>query len=478
VNLYSFMRRISDTMRFSSVQKNIPVVIIPPRPDYIQVFVDGQKLHQVLLNLLGNAIKFTHRGQVVLSLHVSHELDDSTKMCNLEFLVRDEGCGIDEMFLRDWKFNGAEKFRETEEGKLQGGSGIGLSVVQGLLDSMGTRLNLESQMGHGTSASFILKDVSYEPTSAPAIRFTQVLLLDPDKVIDKTRDLCDLGDICSSVWCLEYQVVSTLSAYAAGTLVLVPCSAAAAGHLVQIEKSGLVFIRLCNEPSSCQECSGSLNQAAHMSVPVSVFDVFEILCGEQRTPKWAFAAEGPHPKATAQGFIARVASSSSSPPSYSPSRHRRRQSALAIMCSMSPSSAKSGAGSLPSIERAKVLVVDDNALMRQVISSQLQKIGFQRIAVAESGLEAVALLTNRDEHQFDVCLCDNQMPVISGLEVARKVRNFEADNPGLIRVPIVMHSASLINANDMSNDADGFIEKPFTRSKIISSLEKYVCFPS
>ena len=299
VSLYDFVRRISDSLRFTAMQKGISFVIVPPKPELTEVYVDGPKLTQIVLNLIGNAVKFTPKnGRVEFSLQVTH-VDESTRMCNLEFGICDDGCGIDSNFLTAFERNGAEKFRQTEEGQRLGGSGIGLSVVQGLLKSMGSQLHLQSKTNQGTSARFELMDISYESGLAKATRFEQVVLLDPQGVVN--WGLCEFGRICTDVWSLKFQQVASLPVFAMDTLVILPCSMASTNQLSQIEQSGSYFVRLCNEPSSCQECKLTSRQLAHMSLPFSIFDLYDIVCGEKRSLLWAHTSS--HPKAVAQGLI-------------------------------------------------------------------------------------------------------------------------------------------------------------------------------
>ncbi len=112
---------------------------VPPR-----VVLDGRHLRQVLLNLLGNAIKFTAQGEVVLEIAADGD--------QLTFEVRDTGAGIapeelDKIF---------EAFTQTDSGAAAGGTGLGLTISRHLLRSMGSDLNVDSTVGKGSCFHFTL----------------------------------------------------------------------------------------------------------------------------------------------------------------------------------------------------------------------------------------------------------------------------------------------------------------------------------
>lgn len=110
------------------------------------LLVDSQRLHQVISNLLNNAIKFTHKGQV--------EFGYKTKKGDrfIEFYVRDTGIGIPE----DMQQNIFDKFRQVEEGstRMYGGTGIGLFISKHIVEMMGGSIRVESVVGEGSVFTF------------------------------------------------------------------------------------------------------------------------------------------------------------------------------------------------------------------------------------------------------------------------------------------------------------------------------------
>ena len=118
--------------------------------DDVWLFVDAQRLQQVLVNLVGNACKFTRQGEVVLTIHI--EVREGRARC--AFAISDTGIGMDEDTVRRI----GEPFFQSTEGYNRefGGTGLGLSIVKSLLDAMDSKLDVCSEIGRGSTFSFTL----------------------------------------------------------------------------------------------------------------------------------------------------------------------------------------------------------------------------------------------------------------------------------------------------------------------------------
>ena len=126
-----------------------------------RLILDGRHMRQVLLNLLGNAVKFTDRGEILLMLSRS---EDGRLYCE----VRDTGIGIEEKNLEEI----FEAFRQTRDGSTAGGTGLGLTISQRLVASMGGELRVKSKPGVGSSFYFVIplvpaQDAGGDETCAP-----------------------------------------------------------------------------------------------------------------------------------------------------------------------------------------------------------------------------------------------------------------------------------------------------------------------
>lgn len=130
--------------------KRIPAVLLG----------DPVRLHQIILNLVSNAVKFTTKGEITVSVGLAAEDDEKV---SVEFVVKDTGIGIADSKLG----NIFENFQQATSGtsRLYGGTGLGLAIVKQLVEAQGGVINVVSKVGEGSAFSFIL---SFQKTKAKA----------------------------------------------------------------------------------------------------------------------------------------------------------------------------------------------------------------------------------------------------------------------------------------------------------------------
>jgi CheY-like chemotaxis protein len=133
---------------------------------------DPVRLHQIILNLVSNAVKFTAKGGITVSVRLQNE---DEKQATIEFSVTDTGIGIAENKL-DRIF---ENFQQASSGtsRLYGGTGLGLAIVRQLVEPQGGSISVKSKIDEGTTFSFIL---SFQKTNAKASAETEIVKLDTD----------------------------------------------------------------------------------------------------------------------------------------------------------------------------------------------------------------------------------------------------------------------------------------------------------
>jgi len=151
-------------------------------PRYI--YTDGTKLRQVLLNILGNAIKFTQQGEVILSVKsTADEADGIAKKYNLNFSISDTGRGIAPEELTKL----FEAFSQTASGRdAQEGTGLGLAISRQFVQLMGGDITVESELGKGTTFKFSIEvKLGQEPAIDSHISQHKILGLAPDQPIYK-----------------------------------------------------------------------------------------------------------------------------------------------------------------------------------------------------------------------------------------------------------------------------------------------------
>ncbi|MBA4317858.1 MAG: histidine kinase, partial [Flavobacterium sp.] len=133
---------------------------------------DPVRLHQIILNLVSNAIKFTSKGKITVSVHLLNEDEEST---TVEFAISDTGIGIDETKMD----NIFDNFQQATSGtsRLYGGTGLGLAIVKQLVEPQGGTVSVKSKIGEGSTFSFTL---CFQKTNADAQLETEIVELETE----------------------------------------------------------------------------------------------------------------------------------------------------------------------------------------------------------------------------------------------------------------------------------------------------------
>jgi signal transduction histidine kinase/DNA-binding response OmpR family regulator len=157
------MQRAAKTLAFNAQTKGVHLHVSLPATPLPVVLGDAGRLHQVLLNLLNNALKFTHVGDVTATVDVSHYEGGQV---HLEFCVSDTGIGIEaDKYEQIFRSFGQAASSTT---RLYGGTGLGLAICQRLVELQGGRIWLDSQPGRGSRFFFSLPFAVSEQPVAPA----------------------------------------------------------------------------------------------------------------------------------------------------------------------------------------------------------------------------------------------------------------------------------------------------------------------
>ncbi len=161
-DIYNLLKTLESMLRFKAESKGIHLILscAPTVPQFIKT--DQQKLRQVLINLVGNGLKFTQAGQVTLTVEVGTPAPDEpfpaearsnrerSHPQTLRFTISDSGPGIAPGELQQL----FESFSQGQQGQLQGGTGLGLAISKGFIQLMGGDIQVRSQLGRGSQFSF------------------------------------------------------------------------------------------------------------------------------------------------------------------------------------------------------------------------------------------------------------------------------------------------------------------------------------
>ncbi len=157
VNLYGILKELEQIFTFQAKKKEIDLSfeISPVIPKYL--VLDHVRIRQILLNLIGNAIKFTHHGYVKLIVESIENIEDSSKV-NLIIKVKDTGIGISPAQVK--KIFEAFYQQEGQSTRKYGGSGLGLTISRRLIEMMNGTISIESFPGKGTIFSVNMNNIS------------------------------------------------------------------------------------------------------------------------------------------------------------------------------------------------------------------------------------------------------------------------------------------------------------------------------
>lgn len=415
---------------------------------------DALRLRQILLNLLGNAIKFTERGEVVLRIAPRGTTVDAhgTPQVALEFSLQDSGIGIP-----------ADKLEHIFEGFSQaegsttrrfGGTGLGLTISKRLTELMGGTLQVQSTVGKGSRFYFTLRlAVSRQTVQRPApLLFdnqrARVLIVD-----DNAQARVVLSDVAQALGWDSVCVDSGANALA--QLAPNPATPGVAATppfqivLIDWHMPGLdgwetarqIRQRLAATPAGTP---------AHAPILILVSARSESHF-EQRTAR---------EKELFDGFLGKPVTASMLHDVVQGARVQREGHPVADASRLAPQS-------LPGL---RLLLVEDNQLNQQIATELLTLSGAQ-VQVASGGLEGVAMAL-ASEPPFDAILMDMQMPDIDGLEATRRLRA----EPRMADVPIIAMTANVM-ADDQQRCRDAgmvdHIGKPIDLQQLVQTIQRH-----
>ena len=427
-NLTDVLKKISTVIAQRAGEKNLDY-LLDIAPEVNQALVgDPMRLSQVLINLCGNAVKFTERGEIVLSVAQLPDREDGR--VRLQITVRDSGIGLSRTEIERLfqPFNQAD----NSTTRRYGGTGLGLAISRMLVDMMGGRIWVESTPGRGSAFKFTASfGMAAKPPSAPELAPRLPPGLKALVIDESVAARAIQATLLASLGCTAQSAASLDEAQA--------CLRQGAFDLVLIDAR--LFHR--DEP-------GALALTAASSIRLIVM-----------------AADVPDEQSHAQPIA--VDAWVGKPLMAAPL-------GVAIMTALGrPQRAVSSAGTLQvddaraQLAGRKVLLAEDNEFNQIIAKELLSEVGIET-TLAGNGRQAIELaLAGR----FDLVLMDIQMPVMDGFDATRRLRR----EARLADLPIIAMTAhAMVVEHDKCLDAgmNDFLTKPVDPELLYATLMRWL----
>ncbi len=422
---------LGDTMQALGVRAHqrgleLALQIRPDVPDALTG--DPHRLRQIIVNLVGNALKFTEQGEVSVLVEF---LGMGSEHAVLRFTVRDTGIGIPQE-ARDRLFKAFSQ-ADSSTTRRFGGSGLGLAITSQLVELMGGAIEVASEVGKGSAFHFTAHfgRQSEKPVEdVPELEQLRVLAVD-----DNATNRHILRELFTS-WRMEVVVADSAEAALAAldraerdgqpiALVVTDMMMPEVDGFGLVERmkenpalreTHVIMLTSSNRPEDIVRCE-QMGIGAHLAKPIKQSVLMDTI----------------------------VSVLGSSP---------RRRTAVR-------------SGVVPRQRPLRILLAEDNAVNQRLAVVNLESWG-HAVTVAHDGVEAVEAFS---AGAFDLILMDSQMPRMSGFEATAEIRRREGERGG--RVPVIAMTANVMKGyrdECLAAGMDGYVAKPMRRQELISEI--------
>ncbi|MBF0277456.1 MAG: response regulator [SAR324 cluster bacterium] len=410
-------------------------------PNYL--IGDPMRLGQILVNLINNGIKFTEKGEVVISVKKREE--DEQKQADsgivaLQFTVRDTGIGLTEAQIG--KLFQSFSQADSSTTRKYGGSGLGLSICKRLVEMMGGEIWVESESGKGSSFMFTavfgvqLKQESYAVKRSLALMGMQVLVVDDNAI---ARQI-----LCNVLESFSFQVNEASS----GQIALDILSRANPPYdLVLVDWKMPEFDGL--------QTIESIRKHAGIAKKPKIILVTAYGGDDLNFQKKELVLDGLLSKPVTSSVLLNTIMNAFG---ANPMSHNDK-----------PGSGKINHDSLKLIQGAQILVVEDNEINQQVARELLEGAKFF-VEIANNGLEAVEKVKTK---AFDIVLMDIQMPTMDGYQATREIRRI----PAFQTLPIIAMTAKTMAGDQdksLNSGLNDHVSKPINVEQLFNVLLKWI----
>jgi len=409
------------------------------RPEVPDMLVgDPHRLRQVIVNLVGNSLKFTERGEVIVRVENSRWVDGNAE---LVFSITDTGIGIppDRVGTIFQAFNQAD-YSTTRR---FGGTGLGLAITQQLVQLMGGEVKVESEVGRGSLFRFTGKFTYRNPEdqkddrTVADFRGLRVLVLDAHpNSLRITAELLTNWEMHAHT---VRDVTSALSELR--------------GAKAQGQPYDLFVADAVRPESPGVKLASAIDTYPELASTRVVLLVSSTRLGEMDRYQHAAIRATLIKPVTARSLRMAVAKALNGP---------KKDGGMSV-----PKN-----GNVPPQRSLEVLIAEDNAVNQRLAKLNVEGWG-HKVTLANDGAEAVDAYKEKD---FDLILMDLQMPRLSGFEASAAIRKLEKMR-GITRTPILALSANVLKGvrdECVKSGMDGYVSKPVRQPELLDAMAQLI----
>jgi PAS domain S-box-containing protein len=406
---------------------------------------DGERVRQVLMNLVNNAIKFTNDGEVVVRVSTVDSPPTSNGKTALRFSVSDTGIGIpadrlDRLF---------KSFSQVDASTTRqfGGTGLGLAICKQIVNLMGGAIGVESQSGKGSTFWFTVSLGSEHVVKAiESFNLSGYRIL----IVDDNLTQCQLLQEQLNTWHIDAKYVTAATTAIAELQTAVDDKRPFNSAIIDLNMPGMNGVTLAKMLRACPGLR---------DLPLIMMSGVDAEVEAEGTGFIRFLTK---PIRQSQLHDALVTALNRPQPTGSPEAAAEEQKPLQPARSSSKST--------------RILLAEDMEVNQFVVTETLARSGYH-CDIANNGLEAVAAVK---QHRYDIVLMDCQMPEMSGFVAAGEIRRFERENGHTTHLPIVALTANAIKGDRekcLAAGMDEYLTKPLNPVKLIETIQAFALNP-
>ncbi len=423
-----------DATYIRAVKKNLEFVVYinPDVPRY--VIGDSTKIKQILVNLFGNAVKFTERGGIALKLSKEEEKDGRVM---LRFVVKDTGIGIPKEKIPTL----FDKYVQADASTTRkfGGTGLGLAIAKELVSIMGGNIHVKSEVGRGTSFIFTI-DVGIPERDVEPIgsEYETPLSIFSSIIVSKGNLIRNYLKEVMSLWDIETRAIDDLEEI----------------EFIDLNQYNLLLIDIKEHLST--DFLGKIKTIKEKNKDIKVVTLVPIHLLDE-------VSKNPY----IDKYLLK------------PINQSKLYNKLLELTGVSKVKEEEEKEERPVYKNGrvyKILITDDNPVNQLIIKEFLIKSPwYVSIDMANNGLEAVKKVKN---NHYDLIFMDAQMPELDGIGATKRIREMEKELG--IRTPIIALTAAAFKSDKdrfLSSGMDDYVPKPVNRDALYRVLEKFLYKP-